>query len=111
MKKVFLLLLILSNFLQPNQVKAAENWVIEDFQSNIILQENGEVRITETIAVDFSDISKHGIFRDIPYIYKNVFYLIFLYPFQLISYIVDELGNHKSDTVFLGYTILIQKVK
>ena len=55
------------------------------------------------------NISYHR--KNIPYIYKNVFYLIFLYPFQLISYIVDELGNHKSDTVFLGYTILIQKVK
>ncbi len=71
MKKVFLLLICVLTFLVPSQVNASENWKIENFQSNIILNETGVVSVTETISVDFSDVSKHGIFRDIPYIYKN----------------------------------------
>lgn len=33
--------------------------------------ENGEVEVVERIEVDFKNLEKHGIFREIPYIYKN----------------------------------------
>jgi hypothetical protein len=32
---------------------AAENWAIDDFQSNIKIRKSGEVSIDETIKVDF----------------------------------------------------------
>lgn len=51
--------------------KAEEGWVITDFHSNIALQSDGRVQVEETIAVDFNNLEKHGIFRDIPYVYES----------------------------------------
>lgn len=55
----------------PNQIVAAEDWAIENFQSDIKIQDNGEVLVIETIEVDFRSLQRHGIFRQIPYIYQN----------------------------------------
>ena len=41
-------------------------WVIEDFDTEITVAADGVVRVAETIAVDFRDLEKHGIFRVIP---------------------------------------------
>lgn len=49
-------------------VSAQYDWTIESFNSQINLLSSGKVQITETIIVNF-EIQKHGIFRDIPYIY------------------------------------------
>lgn len=49
---------------------AAENWVIDSFDSKINILEDGNVQVTETINVNFGT-QKHGIYRDIPYIYFN----------------------------------------
>lgn len=60
-----------------SQVLAAENWVIDNFQSQINIQSDGKVEVTETINADFGSLQKHGIFRDIPYIYptqENIVY-------------------------------------
>ncbi len=53
-----------------SQIAADEGWVIERFQSDITLQKSGEAKIIETITVDFNNLSKHGIYRDIPYVYE-----------------------------------------
>lgn len=58
----FLLLTIRSSI-------AAENWVINQFHSDIQIKTDGVVLIAETINVDFGSLSKHGIFRDIPFQY------------------------------------------
>lgn len=50
---------------------AAENWIIDNFQSQINLQKNGKVQVSEVIDVDFRNLVKHGIYRDIPYIYQT----------------------------------------
>ncbi len=52
-------------------VSAAENWVIDNFKSQINIQSDGKVEVTETIDVNFGSLQKHGIFRDIPYIYYS----------------------------------------
>jgi len=44
-------------------------WVINNFQSDIAVEESGIVSISETITVDFNTLEKHGIYRDIPYAY------------------------------------------
>ncbi len=54
----------------PQFAYADEGWVIEKFDADIELQKSGEVVINETIDVDFNTLSKHGIFRDIPYVYE-----------------------------------------
>ncbi len=48
---------------------ADEGWVIERFHVDIAIQKSGQFKVIETIAVDFGDLEKHGIFRDIPYRY------------------------------------------
>ncbi len=50
---------------------ADEGWVIENFQSNVIVEQNGKVNITETIDVNFGTLQKHGIYQDIPNIYYD----------------------------------------
>lgn len=57
-------------FLLPNTVSAQE-WVIQSYQSDIEILENGVVSVVETIEADFGTLEKHGIYRDIPYIYEG----------------------------------------
>lgn len=44
-------------------------WVIERFDVGVRIDGNGVMRVRETIDVDFRDLEKHGIFRDIPFAY------------------------------------------
>lgn len=71
MKHLFTLVLSLVIFVFPQLVHADEGWVIDRFDSDITIQKSGEVLVTEKIEVDFNTLSKHGIFRDIPYIYEQ----------------------------------------
>jgi uncharacterized membrane protein len=63
-------LALLSAFLflfLPKVVLAQETgWVIDSFNSEIFIPQDGKARVTETIQVDFSGLEKHGIYRDIP---------------------------------------------
>lgn len=52
-------------------VKADEGWIIDNFDSDISILQTGEVRVDEKIDIDFNNLSKHGIFRDIPYVYES----------------------------------------
>lgn len=69
----YIILLVFSFFflIITSPVWAAENWVIDNFQSQINIQSDGKVEVTETIDVDFGSLTKHGIFRDMPYIYYS----------------------------------------
>ncbi|MBU0613991.1 DUF2207 domain-containing protein [Patescibacteria group bacterium] len=48
----------------------AADWTVENFYSEILVQENGVLNVEEEITVDFYR-EKHGIFRYIPIVYKN----------------------------------------
>lgn len=52
-------------------VHSQESWTINSFVSEIIIQQDGRVKVTETISVDFDALKKHGIYRDIPYVYQD----------------------------------------
>ncbi len=71
MKRFFFLLFLLLFFLLPKQVFADEGWIIDNFHSDISVLQSGKVAVTETIEVDFGGLQKHGIYRDIPYIYEG----------------------------------------
>ncbi|MEX1111852.1 MAG: DUF2207 domain-containing protein [Candidatus Andersenbacteria bacterium] len=60
----------ISLLLFPTVVSAQQGWDIEQFHSDLAIQQGGSVQITETITVDFHSLQKHGIFRDLPYIYS-----------------------------------------
>lgn len=72
MKKLVLFLFLFFFIFVP-KIHAAtdEGWVIENFQSNIIVEQSGKVNVTETIDVNFDTLQKHGIYRDIPNIYYD----------------------------------------
>src|ERR1700688_376766 len=71
MKRLVFVFLFLIFLLIPNVVHADDSWLIENFNSNIAIQNSGVVTVVETISVDFRDNPKHGIYRDIPYLYES----------------------------------------
>lgn len=54
----------------PRDAQADEGWSLERFTAQIVIQRDGSLRITESIAVDFGALKKHGIFREIPIEYS-----------------------------------------
>ena len=47
------------------------DFVIRDYATSIAVEKNGDLQINEYISVDFA-VPKHGIFRSIPYQYRNL---------------------------------------
>jgi uncharacterized membrane protein YgcG len=47
-----------------------EGWVIRSFDARYEINADGTVRATEDLVVDFSQLERHGIFRDIPVEYR-----------------------------------------
>ncbi len=71
MKKIFIgLLVVITCFYGRSDARAETNFVIDSFQSNIAIQKDGSILVTETIMVDFTAES-HGIYRDIPLVYQK----------------------------------------
>lgn len=68
LKAVILLLLV---FFLPKNVHAQENWDITRYHADIQIEKSGEVLIGEDIAVNFGQLEKHGIYRDIPFEYRD----------------------------------------
>src|SRR5688572_29246763 len=67
-----ILMILFSFFLFfTKDVNAQNAWIIENFHVDIAVKNTGEIQVVETINVDFMDLEKHGIYRDIPYLYKN----------------------------------------
>jgi uncharacterized membrane protein YgcG len=48
-----------------------EGWVIDRFDVELVVTPDGLLTVTETIAVDFRDLGRRGIFREIPYRYAH----------------------------------------
>ncbi len=65
----FVLVLLLA-LASPGLAQADEGWVIDSFQAQIDIQPDGTLRIVETILVDFGGLQRHGIYRDIPRVYR-----------------------------------------
>lgn len=73
LKKIILSIIIIISLSIPNFVCAQSdsNWIINNFHSDITVNKDASLNITETIEVDFYSNQKHGIFRYIPVKYKN----------------------------------------
>ncbi len=69
MRILLILLGIFLFFVSPTPINSSENWVIENFKSEIDLLQDGKVRVVEEVAADFGSLQKHGIYRDIPFVY------------------------------------------
>lgn len=71
MKRI-LLIFLFALILPISSVNAAdEDWVVNSFDSQISIQQDGIVAVKETILVDFLDLQKHGIYRYVPFKYSN----------------------------------------
>jgi uncharacterized membrane protein len=68
-KRISILFLLLAYFFFSQIATAQESWSINTFDSKINIQPSGQVQITETLNVDFGNLEKHGIYRDMPYAY------------------------------------------
>lgn len=69
-KILFFLISLFCFFAYTHTSSAQESgWVVDSFDSQILIKKTGEVQITEIIAADF-DVSKHGIFRYLPINYR-----------------------------------------
>ena len=64
------LLVVAAGLLFALPARADEGWVVERFDADILVAADGSLVITETIAVDFGTLQKHGIFRYIPVRYE-----------------------------------------
>jgi hypothetical protein len=95
MRKLATVIFVLIFLLFPSFAGAEKRvlnveYLIESFDSQIIIQENTDLLITETIRANFL-VPKHGIFRTIPIVYSARGKTIQT-KFDLIG-ITDELGN------------------
>ncbi len=71
MKRFLIIIALLSVFFLPQKASAQAEWQIDEFDARIEILPSGVVAFTETINVDFLDNAKHGIFRDIPFVYAG----------------------------------------
>jgi len=70
MKRLFYILTAFAVLFPSSFAYASDDWKISSMASAIIIQEDGLVRITETIVADFGTVPKHGIYRYIPVGYR-----------------------------------------
>jgi len=63
-----LVILLFAIFLWPSAASAEE---IANFRSLISIEKPGTILVTEEITYDFGSLSRHGIFRSIPFVKKN----------------------------------------
>ncbi len=71
MVKILLSLLLFFFVAVPPVSAQSTDWVINNFDSSININQDGTVLVAETIIVDFKNLSKHGIYRDIPITYQD----------------------------------------
>ena len=68
---VFASLLLIILFTGKTYAQDDTGWTIESFKSDIRVNSDTTVDVTETIIVDFDGLSKHGIYRTIPVKYQT----------------------------------------
>jgi len=90
MKKIFFLVLFTVALLLPGKILARDanqitDWYVKDFSSDIIVNLDSSLLITEKIIADCGNLSgKHGIVRAVPTFYKTDDETIYT-PIKLIS--------------------------
>jgi uncharacterized membrane protein len=89
----FLLLFSFFSFIpRPAFAASDTGWTITDFHSQITINQDTSVNVTETIQVDFNHLQKHGIYRTIPVNYSTTSGNNLNIRFHLSS-VTDSQGN------------------
>ena len=85
----------------------AQYFTIEKFHSDIMIQEDSSVIVKETIDVEFHQ-SRHGIYREIPFKYRDEFGKVITTPIRVLS-VEDKSGKAwKYQVKKTGYVINIR---
>jgi uncharacterized membrane protein len=79
-------------FVTPAFSQLDTGWEITSFNSDIIINQDTSVQVTETLEVDFKNLSKHGIFRLIPVDYRTGFGNNLNIRFKLLS-VTNQVGD------------------
>ena len=105
MKKIVFILSFLLVFLFKPQITFAE--AIHSFDTQIVAHKNGLMDVTETINYDFGDLSRHGIYRDIPLVSKvgDLYRVIKIENFQ-----VSTDGQRENFTTSLADNTITYKI-
>ncbi len=75
----------------------AQHFTIKNFQSDIVIDEDGSFSVIETITVNFHR-KKHGIYREIPFRYEDELGHSTLMPIKVVS-VTDENGRNLTNRV------------
>jgi len=93
---VLAVLLLSSSGVEARDVSQITDWYIKDFQSDIVVNKDSSLDITEKIVADCGDLTdKHGIFRILPTYYQKTASEKVYTPITLKS-ITDFDGNQIS---------------
>ena len=65
--------LLIFSFSRSPARAADTGWIIDNFHSDIVINQDTTVNVTENIKVDFFNLEKHGIYRTIPIKYSTRF--------------------------------------
>src|SRR4030067_2146906 len=91
-KLSFYVILILSlNLILFVLPALAQYFTINKFHSDIMIKKDSSILVQETIDVEFHQ-SRHGIYREIPFKYKDEFGKIITTPLRVLS-VKDESGT------------------
>ncbi len=106
MKKITFTLIFLASFLLSSAVLARTNaneWYIKNFQSEIVVNKDSTLLITEKITADCGNaVGKHGIFRTLPTVLRTTGKTISM-PIELVS-ITDFAGKSLRYSTQKNYT-------
>lgn len=104
LKYLFILLglslLILSGFSKTQASEELSDWIIRDFKSEITVNKDSSLDITEKITADCGDLpDKHGIYRIIPYVSYGRNSERFKTPIQLESITNEKGARYKYEVI------------
>jgi uncharacterized membrane protein len=85
------LLLFLLLIIAPVPV-LAQYFTINDYRVDITVNKDGSIIVNETIKVEFEQ-SRHGIYREIPFKYRNELGKTYRTPIEVLS-VTDDRGNN-----------------
>jgi hypothetical protein len=91
-----------SAVLLPQPAAADEGWVIERLEIRLEIGRDGSIAATEAFDVDFRGIEKHGIYRDLRYLFEYDAERNREYGISLIGVTAADGRRHQVDTLTEG---------
>lgn len=106
MKNFIKFLLILFVFFKSVSIVLAQEQ-IQSFSVNITVNKDGKMGVIENIEYDFSNLERHGIYRDIPFVTTNKAGKKFRLEFNNFQ-VTDEIQKYKVEKSIVNQKIRLQ---